>query len=242
MAITFQGGAEAQRAYRNAARGVGTAALRGTLAGGYHILGYMKSNMLSGQRLRVRTGKLRSNWRVRPLGGVEGSEAARSGESDVVGVAVTTNTRYAPPHEYGFRGIVQVREHDRAQPDRERSARRRRQAEARVRRLGPRGKVRARAAVRREREDRARRRATVPRGFGSHREFRAVKLAQRRARGIQGFPSAREGQAAPGRVRVAAHPRFVKMPARRFLRDSVLHQGDRALAIVAETIRRSVGG
>jgi hypothetical protein len=66
-------------------------------AGAASLLGFMKSNMLTGQRLRVRTGKLRSNWH-QMLPRNEGPIEAH----------VATNTEYAPVQEYGFSGTAQV--------------------------------------------------------------------------------------------------------------------------------------
>lgn len=60
----------------------------------------VKEDKLSGQVLSVRTGTLRRsiNRRVEEYGG---------GLRAVVG----TNVAYAPAHEYGFNGVVTVREH-----------------------------------------------------------------------------------------------------------------------------------
>ncbi len=55
---------------------------------------------LSGQVLNVRTGTLR-----RSIG-----QAVSDVGAKIVGF-VSTNVKYAPPHEYGFRGTVNVRAH-----------------------------------------------------------------------------------------------------------------------------------
>lgn len=61
---------------------------------------YIKGSKLSGQVLRNRTGTLRRsiNWRV-----VDTPTSIRG--------YVGTNVKYAKPHEYGFQGPVQVKEH-----------------------------------------------------------------------------------------------------------------------------------
>lgn len=83
------------------------AAWRGCVDGGNEVLRFMKTNMLTGQRLRVQTGKLRSNWAM--------SLPTQSGPP---GVTVTTNTEYAPRHEYGFSGFEHVKPHVRTRPRR----------------------------------------------------------------------------------------------------------------------------
>ncbi|MEP7299159.1 MAG: phage virion morphogenesis protein [Burkholderiales bacterium] len=72
--------------------GVGRAALR--------VQRQSKEFKLSGQVLKVRTGRLRRSINVKM------SET----ESSVTG-SVGTNVSYARPHEYGFHGTVTVREH-----------------------------------------------------------------------------------------------------------------------------------
>lgn len=61
---------------------------------------YVAANKLSGQVLHVRTGTLRRSITQRVI---------ESG-NDVTGI-VGTNVKYAPPHEYGFKGTVSVREY-----------------------------------------------------------------------------------------------------------------------------------
>jgi len=60
----------------------------------------VQRNKLSGQVLKVRTGRLRRSI---------GSVVEDSG--DVVSGIVSTPVKYAPPHEFGFHGTVSVREH-----------------------------------------------------------------------------------------------------------------------------------
>ena len=60
-----------------------------------------KEDKLSGQVLKVRTGRLRRSIT---------SRIADDGDDKVVGT-VGTNVEYARVHEYGFQGLVTVREH-----------------------------------------------------------------------------------------------------------------------------------
>ncbi len=61
----------------------------------------VKADKLSGQVLKVRTGNLR-----RSINQI----VEEDGERGPVG-SVGTNEKYAPPHELGFKGEVQIREH-----------------------------------------------------------------------------------------------------------------------------------
>lgn len=65
------------------------------------LQGMVKQDKLSGQALNVRTGNLRRSINQK----VEVDSA--TGPAGTVG----TNEKYAPPHELGFRGEVQIREH-----------------------------------------------------------------------------------------------------------------------------------
>lgn len=65
----------------------------------------VKGSKLSGQVLNVRTGKLRRSINQRVTGV----------DTPTVTGTVGTNTVYARPHEYGFKGKVPVREHLRMQ-------------------------------------------------------------------------------------------------------------------------------
>jgi phage gpG-like protein len=64
------------------------------------LLGHVKADKLSGQVLNVRSGRLRRsiNFRVEEVG------------SGIYGYVGTT-VEYARVHEYGFKGVVSVREH-----------------------------------------------------------------------------------------------------------------------------------
>lgn len=64
----------------------------------------VKTDKLSGQVLNVRTGRLRRSI----------NQAVIDEGEKVTGV-VSTAVKYAPPHEYGFSGVVTVREHLRMQ-------------------------------------------------------------------------------------------------------------------------------
>lgn len=237
--LTIRGIDQATRRLEVLTRTAPEHALRGCLAGAHFLLSSMKENYLSGQRLRVRTGKLRSNWRVRPLGGLEGSTAARAGSTSTVGAVVSTNTRYAPVHEYGFTGVVSVREHMRRRLPK-------------VKQETPRSKT-AKLRVRAE----ARRRAQAMKdpGLRTYRNspvLRRTKLLERRARGFQGPVSAnltmgmgralglrraRTGETVFG---VRQHTRFVRVRAKWYLRDTLRLQGDKALEIVRLTIQKAV--
>lgn len=65
----------------------------------------VKADKLSGQVLNVRTGRLRRSINVRLDTSVDDKPAGYVG----------TNLKYARPHEYGFHGLVTVREHLRTQ-------------------------------------------------------------------------------------------------------------------------------
>ncbi|MEP7312547.1 MAG: HK97 gp10 family phage protein [Pseudomonadota bacterium] len=66
----------------------------------FNLQRHVKENKLSGQVLKVRTGRLRRSINVR----------VTDSESQVVG-SVGTNVEYARAHEFGFKGVVNVREH-----------------------------------------------------------------------------------------------------------------------------------
>lgn len=64
------------------------------------LRGFVASNKLSGQLLKVRTGHLRRSI----------TQSVQDDPHGVTGV-VGTNVSYAAVHEYGFKGLVTVREH-----------------------------------------------------------------------------------------------------------------------------------
>ena len=64
----------------------------------------VRSGKLSGQVLKVRTGNLRRSI----------DQAVTDTGSQVVGM-VSTNVKYARAHEYGFKGVVTVKQHMRLQ-------------------------------------------------------------------------------------------------------------------------------
>lgn len=77
------------------------ARLKNVLAAlGYTLARRVQSNRLSGQSLHVRTGTLRRSIKSR----VEESGTKMTG-------IVYTNVEYAPVHEFGFSGVVTVKEH-----------------------------------------------------------------------------------------------------------------------------------
>lgn len=61
---------------------------------------HVVSDKLSGQVLNVRTGRLRRSV----------NQAVVTTDTTITGV-VSTPVEYAPPHEYGFLGVVTVKEH-----------------------------------------------------------------------------------------------------------------------------------
>lgn len=67
---------------------------------GFRVQRTSKESKLSGQVLKVQTGRLRRSVNVRV-----------TEEATAVQATVGTNVSYARPHEYGFQGVVTVREH-----------------------------------------------------------------------------------------------------------------------------------
>lgn len=67
---------------------------------GFQLVGRVQSNRLSGQSLHVRTGTLRRSIKSR----------VEEGPTSVTGI-VYTPIVYAPIHEFGFSGVVTVKEH-----------------------------------------------------------------------------------------------------------------------------------
>jgi phage gpG-like protein len=63
---------------------------------------YVKEQKLTGQVLNVRTGRLRRS--ITPK--------VEEKDDEIVGT-VGTNVRYARTHEFGFKGVVQVKAHER---------------------------------------------------------------------------------------------------------------------------------
>ncbi|CAJ6333803.1 Mu-like prophage protein gpG [Burkholderia pseudomallei] len=61
---------------------------------------HVVADKLSGQVLNVRTGRLRRSV----------NQAVTTTDTTIIGV-VSTPVEYAPPNEYGFRGVVTVKEH-----------------------------------------------------------------------------------------------------------------------------------
>lgn len=77
---------------------------RGVLAAALIVQAATKADKLSGQVLKVRTGKLRRSVNIK-----------QTESSSGVYASVGTNVEYAKVHEFGFRGAVQVKEHMRRQ-------------------------------------------------------------------------------------------------------------------------------
>ena len=212
----------------------------GARDGAEHMRAYMADNYLSGQRLNVRTDKLRGGFSVRNL------------ESPRVGAAIVTATRYAPVHEYGFTGAVNVREHIRRKQDDESlrgdKRRARNLANRYARKLGPKGQI-----LRRQ-EAKARAQAMADPGTRTWRNspgLRGRKLGERRARGVHGgvagsasaarrsLADARNASGSSVEV-VRAHQRWMRVPAKRYARDTIRNDGKQAVAIMRARIRREV--
>jgi len=83
---------------RNAAERLPSAAQYGAVQAAYSLRAFMVDQYLSGTRVKVQTGKLRSGWFVAPIPG---------------GAVVGTATEYAAALEFGFNGTVNVPEHQR---------------------------------------------------------------------------------------------------------------------------------
>lgn len=175
--IRVEGVDRAEAHFRLMGRRSVPAARTAALQAGFLLNAYVKQNMLSGQRLRVRSDELRSSFNVR--------QAPEVG--DGVGAIVGTNVRYAPVHEFGFSGDVRVGAHPR---------------EIRVKpKKAPRRAPRA------------------PRAGTKSRPRTETRIVQ-----------------------VRAHSRHVNLRARRYLRDTVSYEGQRALALASRVYLRLVGG
>jgi phage gpG-like protein len=171
----------------------------------YMALAHMQERYLTSGPLYARRGRLRGNWQVR-----------RAGENGMA-VQVSTNTKYAAVHNYGFSGPVRVREHIRKVRVHGPSRRGATGRGGRVR--GWDTRLRARGEQRRKAQDTARREASSHSAHGvSVRAKQAQSVAARRGRGTQGGIEAdtgklREKAAAVrgGAVVVRAHGRWMKI-------------------------------
>lgn len=193
---------------------------RALYASAKYMLDHMRSQYLSGSPLRVRTGKLRSNWQAEPPQQLDASTSQ---------VVVGTNTPYARAQNYGFQGNEYVRAHTRRPPKRGAS--------------GPgrpkRGKGGTFLKARRARAEAAaaaswaRRRnemSQAAHGVGL-RELQERRRGERRMRGLQGevdntLPeSIRDKARAGGMVAVRGHGRYMKLRATLYL-ERALRSGE----------------
>jgi len=207
--IEVRGAVAAQRRFASVAKKMPQAAQRGCDMAALYLVGYMKENYLSGQRLNVRTGKLRSNWQTRQVGGGR------------IATVVSTNTVYAPIHEFGFSGTVQVKAHPRRQNN-------------------PDGKQLFDAFGNRLKPG-----PGSPRRVGRARRPKGPKIAWQtfkesnprnlRVRLVSKWEATTGGTV----TMVRAHSRHVNVPAKRFLRDTVEGQGERAFQIARSYVRKA---
>lgn len=216
LAVTFSGSDFGR--YRSPEE-LGRAVTRGALQAGQFLRAHMTGSYLSGQRLRVRTGKLRSNWQVAPL-------------ASEPGAVLGTNTVYAPVQEYGFTGVQHVREHDRQAPQAKTPAKKPKSLRA---------KLASRADAQRAAADRTRERGRRGTWRNAPAE-RRQKLEERRARGFQGGVRELQGQAAAGRTRVRAHDRYQRITAKRYLESTRVVKGDEALALMGRVAVATLAG
>lgn len=185
--------------------------------------GHMQSRYLSGNPLRVRTGKLRSNWQVR--GQRRGDEFA---------AIVSTNTEYAAVQNYGFKGVQNVRAH----------TRRLRAGGGRRSISGTQTKLRARSEARAAREHRSRlnREARASHGAASKSELNAIKREQRKSRGIQRGAFGPAPKASGGQVAVRAHQRFMKLRGARYVERTLRDVIPLVRRLFADFNRRQIEG
>lgn len=169
--------------------------------GAYMALAHMKETYLTSGPLYVQSGKLRGNWQVRQL---------RTGSARVQ-AQVSTNTKYARVHNYGFAGPVTVKEHIRRLNVSRSRAPGSRRGDSQSQRL------RFRGASRRARSNSARREQASRAAHGlSLRDLQARNRGARRARGFQGGIEPLTGKLADkargrGAVVVRSHGRFMKV-------------------------------
>jgi hypothetical protein len=203
----------------------------GMMDGAQHMRAFMTNTYLSGTRLKIRSGRLKGSWSVIPLG------------QGRIGAAIITKVEYAPIHEFGFTGSQHVKEHMRAVPDPERSAKEAKKEKKRIARLGTRGKMLART------EQKARAQALRDPGqrtYRNARPLRETKLLERRARGIQGgvaddvSQALRDRAAASGggMVLVRAHERWMRIRPKYYARDTLRNDGHQACLIAIGRIRK----
>ena len=220
--IRIDGLAAVTSKVRDWARRFPEATQQGTHDAAQYINAFMKDNYLSGQRLHVRTDKLRGGFHVIPLETGAGS-------------AIVTNTKYAPVHEYGFTGNVSVREHPRKNPDHGALKKKAMRERGRIKRLGARGKV---MAIRNRKATAEAMRDPGQRTWKNSRGLRSQKLQERRARGIQGGISPLSGNltASAGVSIVRAHERYMRVRAKRYARDAMRNGAPRAIQILLRRI------
>lgn len=174
--------------------------------------GHMQSQFLSGSPLKVRTGKLRSNWQVRGV---------RRGQEFTV--IVGTNTSYARAQNDGVRGVQAVSAHTR----RVRASGGGRRARSQQARLRSRSEARASS------QHRSRLNAQSQASHGmSKSQLNVLKRGQRKALGIQAGPSGPRGASSGGLVSVRSHSRFMKLRGHHYVERTLRDITPRAIAML----------
>ncbi len=185
--------------------------------------GHMQNRYLSGNPLKVQTGKLRSNWQVRSF--LRG---------DTFTASVSTNTVYAAAQNYGVKGVQNVKAHTR----RARAGGGRRPAKSQAAKLARRSEGRA-AAGNLARKDAASR---ASHGARSKAALNVQKRSERKARGIQQGASGARPDVSGGRIAVRAHDRFMKIPATRYVQRTLRDMAPRVREMFREFNRRMLEG
>lgn len=197
MSIQVVGIDKATRQLEFFSKNFGPEVKRAIAMSGELARGHMQRTYLSGSPLRVRTGKLRSNWQVRT-----------TETPNEYAATVGTNTVYARVHNDGFRGNVQVPAHTRRAP----SARASRSPRSREARRRSRGEARAAQEHRQRLEQTSQASHGLTRGQLATRRRR-----ERRALGLQGGVTGPRVRTTAGYVSVRAHGRFMRIQGHRYV-------------------------
>lgn len=183
---------------------------------------HMAKQYLTNGPIYVRTGRLRGSWRA----------VQASPEIVVLG----TKVKYARVLNDGFRGPVRVKAHTRSKPKRRSTGRRR---------LSLKGRARARSEVRARSENRARLEKQSRAAHGmSLGKLKRVRLAQRRARGLQGGvePAGasllREAKRS-GTIAVRAHGRYMKIRGHHYVERTIRDIEPRILRMVEIEVKKA---
>lgn len=177
----------------------------------------------------AKAGQLRNNWQVRKLLGTT---------TATVGAEVSTNTKYARVHNYGFHGPVHVREH----------LRKRSSSTYPTQRVprSKQGRARFRAEVRSKAADTRRREQSSRAAHGVNvRAKQAQSRVARRARGLQGPIEASSGlldkkARATGAIVVRAHGRYMKIRGHLYVERTLRDVQKRAEALLVKRLTDAV--